>query len=184
MFVGIYKGIIIPWLLRWCRISSIHSTSEVWLASTWGLDPRTKMGRCAFGQRFFKKKRRRSTPEKRHTQIESGSFKLAIPVEGNMLSRQPAKASRPCQTNLHTTTRGHSPPDLPSPLPPPPRPPPKETLPPPHTKPPLDSFARNLPTRSVRPGQVKASASLTQRQGSSSCRLLPSPSRETRGFIP
>ena len=25
MFVGIYKGIMIPGFLRWCRISSIHS---------------------------------------------------------------------------------------------------------------------------------------------------------------
>ena len=25
LFVGIYKGIIIPWFLRWCRIASIHS---------------------------------------------------------------------------------------------------------------------------------------------------------------
>ena len=25
LFVGIYRGIITPWFLRWCRISSIHS---------------------------------------------------------------------------------------------------------------------------------------------------------------
>ena len=28
MFVGIYRKIIIPGFLRWCRIASIHSTSS------------------------------------------------------------------------------------------------------------------------------------------------------------
>ena len=36
-FAGISKGIIIPWLLRWCRVSSVHSTQ--WKPQlVWGLD--------------------------------------------------------------------------------------------------------------------------------------------------
>ena len=33
LFVGIYKKIIIPRFLRWCRISSIHSMSGVQISN-------------------------------------------------------------------------------------------------------------------------------------------------------
>ena len=37
LFVGIYRGIMIPWFLRWCRISSIHSMDVFFDGTPFGL---------------------------------------------------------------------------------------------------------------------------------------------------
>ena len=47
LFVGIYRGMIVPGILMWCRISSIHSSSGglCLTKSSWGLGGREGRGR-------------------------------------------------------------------------------------------------------------------------------------------